>query len=313
MRTALGFLATHRWAGVGLALISELLLLAALSLASPSATLGIPAAVAASIAGTVAVVFGVADGVVVAAAGAVLFAALDGWGAGQLAAIGMWPLIVAAVGLFARRVERHRVALHHLVDDQESERRALALTLHDNSAQTLTGALLTLRAGLAASDPAVAQTNHARELIADTIQQLRQLALELSPRALEDYGLAAALDHLTASGKVAFASEWDGRLAAETERALFRFAQAALAAASGCGAHPTTLHLLSEHGRIAITVKGQPPSADAPSPRLPVGIEDRVHLVGGRVSATVNANGEVVLRADVPGQLRLVDEAGGAA
>src|SRR5438874_2070702 len=115
MRTALSFLAGRRWAGVGLALLAELLLLVGLSLAPPSATVGIPAAVAAAIAGTVAVVFGVVDGVAVALAGAVTFAALGGWGAGELAAIAVWPLIVAAVGLFARRVERHRFALRELV------------------------------------------------------------------------------------------------------------------------------------------------------------------------------------------------------
>jgi Histidine kinase len=63
-----------------------------------------------------------------------------------------------------------------------------ALTLHDESAQTLAGALLTLRAGQAAHDPAGTETEQARELITETIQQLRRLALELSPKALEGIG-----------------------------------------------------------------------------------------------------------------------------
>jgi len=136
--------------------------LVALSLAPPSATIGIPAAVAASIAATVAVVFGIADGVGVAVTGAIAFALLNRWGAGELAAIGLWPVIVAAVGLFARRIELHRIALRQLVEAQEEERRALAHTLQDDSAQTLTGALLTLRAAKP-GEPASEQTTQARE------------------------------------------------------------------------------------------------------------------------------------------------------
>jgi len=305
MRAALTFLARHRWAGVGSALLAELVLLVPLSLAPPASTIGIPAAVAAAIAGTVAVVFGVAAGVAVVTAGAVTFAALGGWEPGQLAALGVWPLIVTAVGLFARRVERHRVALHDLVESQEDERRALALTLHDDSAQTLTGALLTLRAG--------AQTAQARELITDTIRQLRRLALELSPKALEDYGLAAALGHLaeteTALGDtpVRFESAWDGRLSAAAESALFRVAQAALAVLRDCGASPIAIRLDSDRGPVALTIGGRSAAGAATEPRLPDALEERVRLLGGRVSVTASGDGELVLHAEVPVGLQLVE------
>jgi signal transduction histidine kinase len=311
---ALRFLAARRWAGVGLALVAELVLLVGLSLAPPSETIGIPAALAAAVAGTVAVVFGVLDGVVVAAAGAIAFAWLDGWGAGELAAIGVWPTIVAAVGLFAGRVERHRIAMRRLVDAQEDERRALALTLHDDSAQTLTGALLALRAALPASEPAAAQTTQARELITDTIRQLRQIALELSPRALEDYGLAVALGHLAESetaddGRVAFEHDWSGRLPAEAERTLFRFAQAALASVRASGAGPVTIRLARERDRVLLAVTGGPAAADA-HPRLPGALEERVRLLGGRVTSALDGGGRLVLSVDVPARLRLVEPAG---
>jgi signal transduction histidine kinase len=319
MRAALSLLAGRRSAGVGLALLSELLLLVALSLAPPSATLGIPAAVAAAIAGTVAVVFGVVDGVAVAAAGAVAFAALGGWGAGELAAIGVWPLIVAAVGLFARRVERHRVALRTLVEAQEDERRSLALTLHDGSAQTLAGVLLALRSGLTASEPVGAQTLQARELIADTIRELRQLALELSPKALEDYGLAPALGHLTETERsrhetpIDFACEWDGRLSRDAEWALFRFVQAALAVARERCGNPISLGLASERGRVAVTVRARVQAVETSSPRPPTAIEERVRLLDGRASATLSGSGELVLRADMPGRLQSAERGVGVA
>ena len=317
MRAALRFLAGHRWAGVGLALIAELLLLVGLSLAPPSAAIGIPAAVAAAVAGTVAVVFGVGDGVAVAMAGAIAFAALGGWDAGELAAIVVWPGIVAAVGLFARRVERNRVALRHLVDAQEDERRSLALTLHDDSAQTLTGALLTLRAGIAGSESATAQTLQARELINETIQQLRRLALELSPKALEDYGLAAALSHLSETEAtlretpIAFESDWDGRLSREAEWALFRFAQAALTITRECDAGDITVSLHGARGGVSLTVAFRKVGAAAPS-AIPAAVAERLRLLGGDVSAAANA-GEFSLRADVPGHVHSLESASNAA
>lgn len=313
MQTLLSFLARHRAAGVGLALVCEILLLVALALAPASTTLGLPAAVAAAIAGTVAVVFGVIDGVAIAAAGAITFAALAGWGPGELAAIVVWPLIVAAVGLFARRVERQRASLRQLVDAEEERRRSLALTLHDESAQTPTGALLTLRTGQ--RDPDV-ETDRARELIKATIQQLRQLALELSPKALEDYGLAAALAHLAdtesarSSSSVEFTSEWDGRLPREIERTLYRVAQAAVNAALTRGANSLEIALAIEHARVGltITISGEQAAAAAAS-LLPPAAAEPLRLLGGRFDAQRDLDGHLVLRAEVPADLRLIERA----
>ncbi|HVW90180.1 MAG TPA: histidine kinase [Gaiellaceae bacterium] len=291
MHAALTFLARRRWAGVGLALLVEVVVLAVLALLSASDTLGVPGAVAAAIAGTVAVVFGVVDGVAVAAIGALVFAGLDGWHAGGIAAIVFWPPIVAAAGLFARRVDRHRNALRVLVAEQEDERRALALTLHDDSAQTLTGALMTLRAGLE-SGP-----EQAREQINETIKQLRRLAVDLSPKSLEDYGLSAALAHLADSEAVPFEPRWEGRLPAADERMLFRFAQTALRAVRERGAHAAALVLGSERGRVSVTVRA--PGATPAGDLLPASLEERIRLLDGRV-ATRLEDEELVLTADVP-------------
>lgn len=298
MRQFLTFLARRRWAGVGLALATELVLLAVFSVMSDHAAAGVRGATAAAIAGTVAVVFGVVDGVAVALAGALFFAATSGWEVGALVAIGVWPAIVAAAGLFARRVDRHRAALRRLVEADEDDRRTLASTLHDDSAQTLAGALLTLRAGLE-SGP-----EQARELVADTIKQLRRVALDLSPRALDDYGLASALAHLAEddSGTVSFEAQWDGRLPGADERTLFRFAQAALRSAREHGAGTIALRLADANGRVSVTVRASGTSADGDAPLVPIALRERIAALDGRVD-TRSDDGGLVLTADLPARL----------
>ncbi|MGZ8708520.1 MAG: hypothetical protein ACXW0R_14190, partial [Gaiellaceae bacterium] len=67
------FLARRPWAGIGLALLVEAGILGVLGRADPATAVGIPAAVAAAIAGTVAVVFGPWNGAFVALFGAIVF------------------------------------------------------------------------------------------------------------------------------------------------------------------------------------------------------------------------------------------------
>ena len=305
MRGGIDFLAGRRWVGVGLALAAEVALLVALAIAPPSAVIGIPATVAAGIGGTVAVVFGVADGIAVALVGALAFGSLGGWGPGYLAGLVVWPSVVAGVGLFARRVERHRVALRQVVAAQEAERRALALILHDQSAQSLAGALMALRAaGPSRGEDETAEAERARDLINDTIKELRQLAVDLSPRALEDYGLTAALARLAEmvsarSGiQVAFRASWEGRLAPESEQAMFRFVQDALREAVERDARSLDVALDRGHDTIdvIVTIHGSRDSNAA----IARPFRERLRLLGGRVSTRADSAGGVVLRARVP-------------
>lgn len=299
MRRALDFLAARRWAGVGLALLTEVSLLALLALAPASAVVGVPAAVAASIAGTVAVVYGVVDGIAVALAGAAVFAALGGWRPGGLAALAVWPSLVAAAGLFARRVDRHRAALRRLVGAHEEERRMLALALHDGSAQALSAALLTLRSGNGDGP------EQARELIGKTIRELRELAVDLSPKALEDYGLGAALRRLAeAAGERTGLSArvgptWEARLTDEAERALFRLAQAAVGDAVARGAGSVELALLRDGDKVVLAVAEEGGRRLDREPLPPEPASEHVRLLGGRLSMRRSSTG-LVLRAELP-------------
>jgi signal transduction histidine kinase len=298
MRRLLDFLAGHRSAGVGLAVVTELSLLAALAVAPASTVVGLPAAVAASIAGTVAVVFGVVDGVGVAFAGAVVFAALGHWQPGQLAALAVWPAMVAAAGLFARSVSRHRAALRRLAASNEEEKRDLALTLHDQSAQTLAAALMTLRGDGGG-------TAEARELITQTIKELRAVAVDLSPKALEDYGLATALATLAKAFSarmqidVHVDGDWDARLRTEDERALFRLVQAVLGNAIKREADSIGIALRDEGARVVleITEHGGIRPTELPAPPEPS--TRHLRALGARLSLR-RSQTDLVLRAELP-------------
>src|SRR5207245_8369339 len=90
----------------------------------------------------------------------------------------------------SRRVQRD--SIRRVIEGQESERRRLARELHDETGQALTSVLLGLRSVEGAADvpAAIAEL---RELVVATLQDVRRLAVELRPKALDDFGLVPAL------------------------------------------------------------------------------------------------------------------------
>jgi len=131
-----------------------------------------------------------------------------------------------------------RQLLERGIDLQEEERRRIARDLHDQTSQRLTSMLMTL--GVLGEAESLAEMQvyirDLREMAAQTLDEVHDLALELRPRLLDDLGLAAALRH--------YAREFqhrvhipvdlqalgldDERLPARVETALYRIAQEAL-------------------------------------------------------------------------------------
>lgn len=293
------FLARHRSVSVVLALVVEAGLLLPLAYADPAAVVGIPAAIAAAIGGTVAVVAGPLDGALVAFTGALVFGAVGGWGTGQLAALLVWPGIVAAAGLFARRVERQRRALGQFVDAQEAERLKLALELHDGTAQMLAASLMALEATEreAAASPSGAPNDTTRALIQKTIDSVRELAVDLRPRALDDFGLGPALERLTVtfSERTGIAVSLDlppatVRLPRATELTVFRLVQEVLRRIEELG-RGGSVRLALRHRRSDVQVEIEHDHGDAPDGTRAewtselTGLRERMHLAGGRLTA----------------------------
>ena len=79
-----------------------------------------------------------------------------------------------------------------LLEAQESERRAIARELHDQIGQSLTLAHLALQRA-ARDEDCVEPVHEAQASVAETLDRVRNLSLDLRPALLDDLGLLAAL------------------------------------------------------------------------------------------------------------------------
>jgi two-component system, NarL family, sensor histidine kinase DevS len=138
---------------------------------------------------------------------------------------------VVAVNL-SQRVARE--SMRKIIEGQEMERRRLARELHDETGQALTSVLLGLKAVETADDVPSALAD-LRELVVSTLQEVRRLAVELRPKALDDFGLVPAVERLVetfdASTGMSVALESNlgvERLPSEVETTLYRVVQEAL-------------------------------------------------------------------------------------
>ena len=314
MQGVFSFLAGRRWAGVGLALLVEAALLVGLAFTDSVDDVGVPAAVAAAIGGTVAVVFGLWEGVGVAFTGAIVFAGARGWGTGELAALAVWPAVVAAAGLFASRVSRQRGMLRTILAGQERERQQLALKLHDDTAQALAGALMSLEYTERAATAAQVETTSraVRELLRETIRNVRAIAVELRPTALDDFGLATAVERLCTDfqERTGIAITIDDKLAQtrmslDVELALYRAIQEALTnVAAHADAHAVRITLrLTSHAAFAV-VHDDGKGFDSADPSRHglglAGLRDRTHLLGGRLAITSSPGTGTTLTVEIP-------------
>ena len=93
--------------------------------------------------------------------------------------------------------------LARVIGAQEAERARVARDLHDEIGQSLTSVLLGQRVLIDALDRKDPDLNDARKhagevraLVANALQEVRQLAFDLRPTVLDDIGLVAAVRRL---------------------------------------------------------------------------------------------------------------------
>jgi two-component system sensor histidine kinase UhpB len=91
--------------------------------------------------------------------------------------------------------ERLQHLSRQLLDAQETERRRIARELHDEIGQGLTAGILSLQITLQnpASAPVAGDVEDALKVLETTLQQVRNMSVDLRPAILDDLGLASAL------------------------------------------------------------------------------------------------------------------------
>jgi signal transduction histidine kinase len=210
----------------------------------------------------------------------------------------------------ATRVARD--ALERAVQGQELERRRLARELHDETGQALTSILLGLRNLESADRDEMAEAvGNLRELVVATLQDVRRLAVELRPTALDDFGLAAALERLAegfaeqTGAAVEFESQLgDERLPEEIETALYRIVQEALTnVIKHAHAERVSIALRKSDGLVTARIeddgRGFMESKDGEGLGL-IGIRERVELVSGRLEIESSAGSGTTIVVEVP-------------
>jgi len=233
-------------------------------------------------------------------------------------------LLVATERELAAAQERSRAQqemLARVIDAQEAERARVARDLHDQIGQSLTSVLLGLRlvdgslSGAAPGlDDARDHTEEVRALVAQALDEVRQLAFELRPTVLDDVGLVAAVRRLARdlsdrSGVqvdlVLDGLDDDTRLPPEVETVVYRVVQEALTNAAR--------HAQASRAAVEIAVGGQGARArivddgvgfdvgDGPLRSLGLaGMRERASLVDGHLDIVSTLGEGTTVMLEVP-------------
>jgi signal transduction histidine kinase len=207
-----------------------------------------------------------------------------------------------------------RDALARVVDAQELERKRLARELHDETGQSLTSMLLALRAIEEAKTPDETReaTDQLREQIVDTLHDVRRLAVELRPKALDDFGLVPALERLTTTftEQTAIPVEFeamlgDTRLAPAVETALYRIVQEALTnVIKHSRASGVSVLLRRKPDSVAAVIEDDGQGFDVDETRDGglglIGMRERIELIDGRLLVESSSSGGTSVVAEVP-------------
>ena len=205
-------------------------------------------------------------------------------------------------------------ALRRVVSAQELERQRLARELHDETGQALTSILLGLKTveDAGSAEDLARAAGELRELVVTTLQDVRRLAVELRPKALDDFGLVSALERLADSFREQTGIKVDlesrlgeQRLPFDIETALYRITQEALTnVVKHARAKRVSIVLTKRNGAVSAVIEddgrgiGDDESVNDGLGLL--GMRERVALVNGRLSVESSPDTGTTLSIEVP-------------
>jgi two-component system, NarL family, sensor histidine kinase UhpB len=196
--------------------------------------------------------------------------------------------------MLARLRAERREATGRVLAGQESERLRVSRELHDQVGQELTAALLLLsRLESRAPEELRSAVREARDSVRASLEDVRGIALELRPEALDDLGLESALAVLCHRFAERSALEVSCEVAAqlpalsaEAELVIYRVAQEALTnVARHSESNKAALSLQEDAGHVVLTVRDHgrglgPDQAPGSGIR---GMRERARLIGAEL------------------------------
>jgi signal transduction histidine kinase len=211
----------------------------------------------------------------------------------------------------SQRVSRD--AMRRVVEAQELERRRLARELHDETGQALTSILLGLKTLERSIETEQGREGVAavRELVVSTLQDVRRLAVELRPAALDDFGLAPALERLVETVRQDTSVDVDlemgiggERLPTDVETTMYRIVQEALTnIAKHAAATRISILLTRKERAVVVVVEDDGDGFDAADPPAGLGLagmRERVTLLGGQLRVETSPGRGTTIVAEVP-------------
>jgi two-component system, NarL family, sensor histidine kinase UhpB len=205
--------------------------------------------------------------------------------------------------MLARLEAERREATGRVLEAQEAERLRIAQELHDQVGQELTAVLLGLaRVHKLVGEPLRDDVGHVQDAVRASLEDVRRIAIELRPEALDDLGLVSALavlcERFSQRSGLTVAQHIAGdlpRLDEQTELVIYRVAQEALTnVARHSGAARAELSLRRDGaGSVVMTVgdEGRGLVAGAQPGTGIRGMRERAALVGGRLRVSLGAGG----------------------
>lgn len=209
-----------------------------------------------------------------------------------------------------------RELLGQVIGAQEAERTRVARDLHDQIGQSLTSMLLALRIvenTPPGDDEFTLRAEELRELVTDTLDDVRQLAFDLRPTVLDDIGLVAGIERLVETFRarlgltvtVDFGGlDDDERLPRETETVVYRIVQEALTNVTRhAGSTNVRIKLAVSKRQLVLEVRdhgrGFDPALVAGSLGL-AGMGERAALIGATFDIKSSSGEGTTVRLEVP-------------
>jgi signal transduction histidine kinase len=205
------------------------------------------------------------------------------------------------------RLDELRTSRTRIIEVAQDERRRLERNLHDGAQQrlvTMSLELAMLEAQFAGDPAARQQIGQLRGELANSLEELRELARGLHPAVLSDHGLAVALEGLVARAPipVELRLELDDRLPATHEVAAFYLVSESLTnVAKYAGASSVSIEIARADGHLIVEVsddgRGGATTEHGSGLR---GLADRVEALDGRLRVWSPEGGGTRVRAEIP-------------